>query len=355
MNARIDTSSQEVQRKRRSLLLGAAGALATGWPLAGARAQLRDATPREQSEDAAAFAAIQAGLAGRWTDVESIAVVVQGRVVFEFYRDGAPDRLRNVQSVEKSALSALVGIALARGDIPSLDEPVVSLVPDWGPLNDDPRSRQITVRHLLSLSAGFGLGSATSITGKLPPAQAWARPLVAAPGERYAYDNAIVPMLATVIERTGGVPLPDYARRHLVEPLGLAEPSYRGMLHLRTRDMARIGQLFLQQGRWDGHELLPADYVAAATRPQNAGGPPVSMPYGYLWWIVPGDAARRTFMASGYAGQLIWVHPPIDLVVAITSTLSADSQRRGHAVAMLREGLVAAAGQRAKSAAAPKS
>ena len=83
--------------------------------------------------------------------------------------------------------------------------------------------------------------------------------------------------------------------------------------------------------------------MAEATRPQNSGGPPVAMPYGFLWWILPNEAPRRTFMASGYAGQMIWVHPPLDLVVAATSVVSADSQRRGHAVEMLRNGLVAAA------------
>jgi CubicO group peptidase (beta-lactamase class C family) len=203
------------------------------------------------------------------------------------------------------------------------------------------------VRHLLTMSAGFDLGSATSITGKLPPAQGWARPLAAAPGERFAYDNAIVGLIAALIERVVGMPLPDYARRELVQPLGLAEPAYRELLHLRTQDMARLGQLFLQQGGWGDRQILPREYVAEATRPQSRGGLPVSMPYGYLWWILPNEAPRRTFLASGYAGQMIWVHPPLDLVVAGTSVVSADSQRRGHAVEMLRGGVVAAAQARA--------
>ncbi len=88
--------------------------------------------------------------------------------------------------------------------------------------------------------------------------------------------------------------------------------------------------------------ILPRDYVAEATQ-SRAGRAPVSMPYGYLWWILPNEAPRRTFLASGYAGQMIWVHPPLDLVVAGTSVVSADSQRRGHAVEMLRGGVVAAA------------
>jgi CubicO group peptidase (beta-lactamase class C family) len=327
---------------RRALTV-ALGCLAAGGWSRSAQAQVRAGSPEEQAADAAAFETVRRHLADRWTDVESVAVVLQGRRLFEFYRDGEPDRLRNVQSVEKSALCALVGVALAQGAIAGVDQPVLALVPEWADLNDDPRTRAITVRHLLTMSAGFDLGTATSITGKSPPRQAWSRRLAAAPGERFAYDNALPGLLSALIERVSGMPLPDYARRELVQPLGLAEPAYGRQLHLRTQDMARLGQLFLQQGRWGERQLLPGDYVAQATRPQNKGGPPVSMPYGYLWWILPNEAPRRTFLASGYAGQMIWVHPPLDLVVAATSAVSADSQRRGHALEMLRGGLVEAA------------
>jgi CubicO group peptidase (beta-lactamase class C family) len=328
--------------QRRTLMFALGSAATLGWHRA-SHAQVRPPTPEERAADTQAFAEVEERLARRWTDVESVCVAMEGRTVYEFFRDGAPDRLRNVQSVEKSALSALVGIALAQGAIASVDQAVVELVPEWAALNDDPRSRAITVRHLLTMSAGFDLGPATSITGKLPPNRGWARPLVAAPGERFAYDNAVVNLVAALVQRVAGMPLPDFARRELVQPLGLAEPAYKELLHLRTQDMARLGQLFLQEGRWGDRQILPRDYVAAATRPQNRGGPPVSMPYGYLWWIAPGEAPRHTFLASGYAGQMVWVHPPLDLVVAATSVISADSQRRGHAFEMLRGGVVPAA------------
>jgi CubicO group peptidase (beta-lactamase class C family) len=178
---------------------------------------------------------------------------------------------------------------------------------------------------------------------KLRPAQAWARPLASAPGETFDYDNSLIPMLGAVLEKITGMPLPDYARRQLGAPLEMAEPGYRYTLHLRTIDMAKLGQLFLQEGRWDGRQLLSPAYVAAATRPQNAGGPPVGLQYGYMWWITPTEAPRRTFMASGWAGQLVWVHPPLDLVVAVTSTTSPQSQERGQALQLVRNGVFAAA------------
>lgn len=312
-----------------------------------ANAQVRSASPIEKAADESAFADVQQALSQRLTDIESVVVVLQGRMAFEFYRDGAPGKLRDVQSVEKSALAALVGIALREGRIGNVDQRVAELVPDWAPLNSDARARDITLRHLLTMTAGFNLKDAAGTPVKLPPAQAWERPLAAAPGEKFVYDNSIVPMLAAVLEKVTGMPLPDFARRHLVQPLELAEPLYQATLHMRTTDMAKLGQLFLSNGVWEGKQMLPPDYVAAATRPQNRGGPPVAMPYGYLWWILPTEAARRTFMASGYGGQLIWVHPPLDMVVAVTSKVSPDSQRRGHAVQLLRAGLVAAAEKRA--------
>ena len=106
----------------------------------------------------------------------------------------------------------LVGVALAQGAIASVDQPVVALVPEWTALNNDPRTREITVRHLLTMSAGFDLGLATDhrqITG----GPRLGIPLAATPGERFAYDNAIVGLLAALIERVAGMPLADYARR----------------------------------------------------------------------------------------------------------------------------------------------
>jgi len=308
---------------------------------------LRPSSPEERALDAAAFNGINPAIAESLADVQSVAVVQKGRLVHEYYRDGAPDKLRDVQSVAKSALTSLVGIAIEQGRIASLDQPVVALVPEWAPLNSDSQAAAITVRHLLTMTAGFEVDDPTGTGSAGRPAEAWARPLRSAPGQKFAYDNAIIPMVIAVLERATAMPLADYARKELVAPLGLHEPSYQRGLQLRTVDMAKLGLLYLQNGAWHGRQLIPQAYAIAATQPQNNGGPPVSMPYGYMWWIVPSNAPRQTFMASGYAGQLIWVYPPLDLVVAITSTVSQESQRRGQAIQLLRGRLFNAAQQRA--------
>ena len=308
-------------------------------------------TAAEQALDTAAFWDVDAALATQLTDVQSVVVVLRGRVVYQFYRDGDAQALRDTQSASKSALSALLGTAIAQGRITGVDQRVVDLVPEWAPLNSDPRAATITLRHLLTLTAGFSLADTprtrAGTAAPLAVRDAWARPLVADPGQVFAYDNSVTPLLVAVLERTTGMPLADYARQQLVGPLGFAEPSYRGsMVHLRTLDMAKLGQLYLQRGQWNGKPLVPEAFADASAQVQHAGGPPVGLAYGYLWWVVPGKAPRPTFMASGFGGQFIWVYPPLDLVVATTSTVSADSGARGQALQLIRNQLFAAAQRR---------
>lgn len=192
------------------------------------------------------------------------------------------------------------------------------------------------------MTAGFEVNDPTGTAAPLAPAQAWARPLRSAPGESFAYDNSIVNLVTAVVEKASGRRLRDYAREALVQPLGMAEPSYERGLHLRTLDMAKLGHLFLQGGVWNGEPLLPTGFAALATRAQSAGGPPVRLPYGLFWWVASAD----TWFASGYAGQFIWVHEPLGLVVATTSTVSPGSQQRGQAVQLVRGALFRAVQKR---------
>ncbi|KLN53679.1 serine hydrolase domain-containing protein [Variovorax paradoxus] len=311
-------------------------------------AEWRNASAAEQAQDTVAFAGIDQAIREDSPDVQSAVVVWQGRVVYQFYRDGSPDTLRNVHSVSKSALSTLTGIALGQGHLASLDERIVSLVPEWAGLNPDPRAAAITVRHLLTMTAGFEVNDPTGTATAGHPQDMWKRPMRDDPGRAFAYDNALIPMLSVVLERATGMSVPDYARRHLVGPLALGEPSYQQGLSMRTLDMAKLGQLYLQNGVWAGQQILPEAYVHDATRPQSAGGLPLSLPYGYMWWVVRSNAVRPTFMAAGYGGQFVWVYPPLDLVMATTSAVSRESLQRFQAMKLIRGRLFAAAQQRAK-------
>jgi CubicO group peptidase (beta-lactamase class C family) len=306
----------------------------------------RPSTSTEAALDAKSFAGVTQTITDHLTDVQSVVVVVQGRLAYEFYRDGNPQRLRDQQSVAKSALSTLVGIALQQGHIASIEEPVVKLLPEWSALNPDPRAARITIRHLLTMTAGFEVKDPLGIAASGTPQNAWSRTLVTDPGTKFAYDNALVPVLTAVLEKATGMPLANYARAHLVGPLGFAEPSYSRGLQLRTIDMAKLGQLVLQEGKWGGNQVVPQAFAKASAQPQSKGGPPGAMPYGYMWWILPPAGDDHTFMASGYAGQVIWVEEPKGIVMAITSTVSEQSQARGQFLQLIRAKLIPASLER---------
>lgn len=303
----------------------------------------RTSTPQEQRLDAAAFEGFDEAITSALGDVQSVVVVLQGRRVYEYYRDGNPDTLRDVQSVTKSALALLVGTALQRGQLASLEQPVVELVPEWRALNPDPRSHAITLGHLLAMTSGFDVDDDAGTAAPLAPARAWARPIRAAAGERFAYDNSGPLMVQAILERRTGRSIADLVREQLVTPLALREPQYlRNSVWLRTADMAKLGALLLQDGRWGNQQLLPAGFMAQMVKPHSAGGPPVGLPYGLFWWA----AAGPTYIASGYAGQLIWVHPSLELVVAVTSTVSPESWQRGQAMRLTRGRIFQAAQKR---------
>lgn len=304
-----------------------------------AAAQWRASTPAEQALDTAAFQGVTDAIAGELPDVQSAVVALRGRVVYEFYRDGSADTLREQMSVSKSALSILAGVALGQRRIASLDQPVVALVPEWAALNPDPRAASITVRHLLTMTAGFEISDPTGTAAPLAPREGWARRLVADPGQKFAYDNSVVTITTAVVEKVAGMPLADYARQELGVPLAFKEPGFRRVFQARTIDMAKLGQLMLQKGAWDGKQLVPESFALDAARQQNAGGPPVGIRYGFMWWVPPSDATRPTFVASGYAGQFIWVDPALDLVIAINSTVSPQSQQLGQAMQLIRQRL----------------
>lgn len=300
----------------------------------------------------AAYETIRPALATRYGDVDSVVVLQRGQRVFEHHRPGSgPDTLRDTQSVTKSVLALLVGQALDQGALRSLDQPLG----DAWPAAAGTGAAAVTWRQLLTMSAGFEPQPRFTRQQGDDPDHLLHRTLDAPPGSRFAYDNLAANLLAIALEHAVGEPLPAFAARRLFGPLGITRFDWSSGanghalgfsgLRLRAADMARIGQLMLQGGRWHGQALLDADFAASAVREQNAGGPTVGLSYGYLWWVAPTAAAdaRSTFLASGYGGQIIWVHPPLQLVVAVTATVSGDAMRRGQALALIRQDLFRAA------------
>ena len=310
------------------------------------------ASAAEQAFDARVFAGL-AAQAEALPDVRSLVVLRRGRVAFEYQRTGqASDTLQPVESVTKNVLSLLVGIAVAQGRIVSLDQSVLALMPQLADANDDPRAKQLSVRHLLTMTAGFQASERRFFDAKERARFAMSRQFEAEPGTRFRYDNLAADLLAALLAQAVGDTPAGFAQREVFGPLGIESSEWAldeqgkhlgfSGLKLRTRDMARIGQLMLQQGRWSGRSVVSEDFARAASSRHNGGGPPVGLPYGYLWWVAPSDAARAPFVASGFGGQIISVDPALELVVAANSEVSAASNQRNQALNLLRQHIVPA-------------
>jgi CubicO group peptidase (beta-lactamase class C family) len=310
------------------------------------------ASSAEQAFDARVFGGL-AAQAEALNDLRSLVLLRRGRVAFEYHR-GGQDRvaLQPVESVTKSVLSLLVGMAVAQGRIASLDQPVLAVLPQLAEANDDPRAKQLTLRHLLTMTAGFQPGDRRFFDAKERARFAMGRRFEADPGTRFRYDNPAADLLAAVLAQAVGETPAAYAQRELFAPLGIDASDWMrdeqghhlgfSGLKLRTRDMARIGQLVLQRGRWAGRNLVPEDFAVQASARQNDGGPPVGLPYGYLWWVAPSDVARPPFVASGFGGQFIWVDPALELVIAASSDVSPASTQRNQALDLIRQRIVPA-------------
>ena len=254
----------------------------------------------------------------------SVLVSRHGRLVLERYYHGMTrDKNWSLYSVTKSIVSALVGIALHEGRIASVDEKLVSVFPDEIGPNADRRIRSITLRNLLTMSAGYR-NENTPYESDNWVRTLLNRPIVSEPGKVFSYDDGSAHLLSTVLTQVTGEPAANYARRVLFRPLGVKPGRWNsdgqgrslgsGGLFLRPRDMLRLGQLYLQGGRWHGRQIVPRSWVRASTRRQ------ISIPggyaYGYLWWINTGP--HGGYLAQGYRGQTIEVFPRLSLVVVLT-------------------------------------
>jgi CubicO group peptidase (beta-lactamase class C family) len=279
-------------------------------------------------------------------DVTSLLVVRHGKLVFEkyYYYGGSPQASSDVQSVTKSVISALVGIALARGDLKSLDQKLVDFLPAADlTARTDPRIRGVTLRDLLTMRAGFKGDVITNFdytNSEDWPKALVNRKLVRDPGSKFAYDSGTAHLLSTVLTKATGMSAADYARLHLFGPLGFGnvpwpeDPtgnSYGGWgLELTSRQMVQLGLLYLHHGRWLGKQVVPASWVAASTAKEvdthatgsstSASGYPPWRGYGYLWWRYP-RTQPGGFMAVGRGGQYIIVWPKLDLVVVIKAVV----------------------------------
>ena len=317
----------------------------------------RESGPAANSE---AFSTLRATLREKYPSVRALVLARGACVVFEYYRSGVTAGTRSpVYSVTKSVLSILVGIAIDKGSL-RLDEKVSERLPEASEANVGPLVREITVRDLLTMTAGFA-PSADDADSKIgdPASRTWRRlldrPMRDPPGSRFAYDTADQNLLSIVLSRAIKQDAKRFARRNLFEPLHVenydwtvdAEGHLIGAtsLLLTARDMAKIGVLYLRHGRWGDRQIVSKAFVLDSTAKHSEGGPPSDAAYGYLWWIGKTRTGEDAFFAAGQNDQLVYVAPKLDLVVA----LAAESIPGG-SVSLANDLVLPAAAQLPKSA-----
>ena len=303
------------------------------WPTT----EWKTSTPELQGLDPARLRVADAFVRERLPDAFSLLVVKNGYLVFEkYYSFGSSYKIAVVHSVTKSVTSALIGIALEKGHLQSVDQKLIEFFPEYVSEDSDPRRKQITIRHLLTMSAGFrwddrGPSMANWYTGLDWIEGAIQLPQDHSPGEVFTYNSSNSHILSAILTKATQTSTLDFARANLFEPLGIASAYWRkdpqgyfigGFgLGLSARDLAKIGFLYLNNGYWDGRSVVPEEWVQASTRLQiSAFGHPLygRFGYGYQWWVKEVDGCR-SFRAWGRRGQYIVVVPELDLVIAVTS------------------------------------
>lgn len=288
--------------------------------------------PVDQEMDAALLEEADRRIRVAMPDVTGLVVVRSGYIVHERYfgeNYGRNDPVR-VRSVTKSVTGALIGSALGEGLLPSLDTPIGDLIPDRIPAEADPVTPTITVRHLLTMTAGWqwDIGSEYE---RLIASEDWAaytlsQPVVYEPGTFYAYNSGGSHILSLIVQSVSGMDTADYAQDRLFTPLGIARPVWQRSpqgetvggfgLELTPRNMAKFGWLYVNRGQWDGEQIVPRDYVEASTTYQAAGDTTGYAAYGYQWWVAEAYGIP-TYFALGYGSQYIYVVPDRDLVVVM--------------------------------------
>ncbi|MCB0607923.1 MAG: serine hydrolase [Lewinella sp.] len=309
-------------------------------------------------DDPAFLRADSAIRADAYGEVHSLLVVEKGKLVFErYYRDWTPDSLHQLQSATKSIVATLLGCALQQGLIPGVDQPISAYYPYIE--GRDTLKNGIRIRDLLTQRHGLKWKEAPWDD----PGNTWRKvlategnwfetilktPMDTAPGARFNYSNAAPVLTTGIIQAASGMRIDSFADRYLFKPLeidhtffwqGNGGPQNNGMalLFMTARDMAKIGQLYLQGGKWGSRQVMPSWFAQEAVSPKvhdvEGNGYYAGYDYGYFWWsnpvlrTSPDGRPAKVFLARGAGGQNIIVWPEREMVVVITAWNLQQSNR----------------------------
>ncbi|HVR86427.1 MAG TPA: serine hydrolase [Planctomycetota bacterium] len=304
-------------------------ACSTPAPRSSSGGVLRRTDPESQGVSSAAILAF-IDSADRMDAMNSVMIVRHGHVVAEgWWSPYDPDSNHELYSLSKSFTSTAVGFAISEGKL-SLDDEVLKIFPEDAPPEPSANLKSMRIRDLLTMSAGHQ-DETSFAADKITPKAFLAHPVPHKPGTHFKYNTPATFMLSAAVQKRTGQTLLDYLKPRLFDPLGISKPVWntnsQGIalggygLRVRTEDIARFGQLYLQRGIWEGKQLIPAGWVDLATSRQVSNGSnPKSdweQGYGFQFWRCRHGAYR----GDGAFGQYCVVLPEQDAVIAITSGL----------------------------------
>jgi len=266
----------------------------------------------------------------RFTMARSLLVLRNGKLVAEAYPHDAADidRIANIQSMTKSFTSILTGIALEKNLLDSVNQTLFSIYPEH--FADNPDKSNITLHHALTMTTGIDFDNSSDTktlyeTENSSVEFVLSRDKEYEPGIVFRYHDGAPQLVSAAVQKKYGAPFSEFADEYLFQPLGITEWQWETAhdgntfgafsLFIKPRDAAKFGQLLLQNGRWNGQQIVDSAWIAAASQPL-VNSRELGTPYGYYFWIYP---AYGAYAADGHGGQRIMVFPQKNLVIVYTA------------------------------------
>ncbi len=301
------------------------------WPTAG----WRTSTPEKQGMDSKKLADMMEKTLKEKFNIDSITIIRNGYIVLDAYFYPFKKNARHIiHSCTKSITSAAFGIAVDKGYIKNLNQPVLDFFPEKQFANVNADKKAITLKNLLTMTSGLKTEDSYLYRWKglndMVQQADWVqyvldRPMMEKPGSRFEYSNCVTFLLSAIIQKAAKQKTFDFIKQHLFETLGITDVTWvasptgvsvgYGGMWLNPHDMAKFGWLYLNNGLWDGQQIISAKWVTDSTRKQiNAT---LYDGYGFQWWV----SYDKFYAAVGHRGQFIYVLPVQNMVVVFTSSL----------------------------------
>lgn len=315
------------------IVVGGCSTSAPAWP----EPEWKTSTPEKQGMDSSILQSLEEKIP---TTVD-IVIVRNGYIVYDYHNDAdyqwGMGGMPGIFSITKSITSALIGIAIDEGFIQGVEQAVTDFYPEWAEVN--PGWEDVTLQHLLTMTGGFDWPEATTWNYSTMPmreTENWVdfvvgREFNQKPGTTFNYSTGASQLLAAIVQKATGQSVLDYAREKLFDPIGIGdvvwEPDPQGIhaggrgIWMSARDLARYGLLYLNNGSWDGHQIVSEEYVQESTKPRIKGWAHAGE-YGYHWWVssaLVDGKAYQYYYGLGFGGQFLFVVPELNLVTVLTA------------------------------------